>query len=45
MSSQEIEKGEIHEYIREYLKYWELNGSLEVFEEEAKRKVSLRRRR
>ena len=29
--SQEVETAEVHEYIREYLKYWELNGSLEVF--------------
>jgi hypothetical protein len=39
--SSETEQGEIFDYIREYLKYWELNSSLELFEEDIKRKVPL----
>lgn len=30
--SSETDQGEIFDYIREYLKYWELNSSLELFE-------------
>ena len=41
----EPEQQEVFEYIREYLKYWELNSSLELFEEELKRKVSFPRNR
>lgn len=29
--STETDQGEIFDYIREYLKYWELNTSLECF--------------
>lgn len=39
--STETEQSEIFDYIREYLKYWELNASLESFEEEVKRRVRL----
>jgi hypothetical protein len=39
----EPEQQEVLEYIREYLKYWELNGSLELLEEELKHKVFSRR--
>jgi hypothetical protein len=37
----EAEQQELLDYIREYLKYWELNNSLEGLEEELKRKVKL----
>jgi hypothetical protein len=37
--STETDQSEILDYVREYLKYWELNSSLEVFEEELKKKV------
>lgn len=37
--STETEQSEIFDFIREYLKYWELNTSLECFEEEIKRRV------
>jgi hypothetical protein len=37
--SSETDQGEIFDYVREYLKYWELNTSLEGFEEEIKRRV------
>lgn len=41
MSRNEVDSDEIHEYIKEYLKYWDLNNSLESLEEELKSKVSL----
>lgn len=37
--STETEQTEIFDYIREYLKYWELNTSLESLEDEIKRRV------
>ena len=36
-----MDSEEINEYIKEYLKYWDLNNSLESFEEETKSKVNL----
>ena len=41
MSRQEVDLEEIGEYIKEYLKYWDLNNSLECFEDELKSKVSM----
>ena len=41
MSRNEVDSEEINEYIKEYLKYWDLNNSLESFEEEIKSKVNL----
>lgn len=31
MASTEVDNEEIAEYIKEYLKYWDLNNSLEEF--------------
>ena len=35
----EATQEEVIEYVREYLKYWELNSTLEGLEEEIKRQV------
>jgi len=37
--SGDSDQQEVFDYIREYLKYWELNTSLDMFEEELKKRV------